>query len=87
MKGHQNNPQSQRILSRRDHAPGFEMDGSDSVLYLKATDLQKCINHKGVETRFLRWGGGMGCVCGESSPHNFMNMCKKWKIVLHMLYI
>ena len=70
VKGHQNNPQSQRILSRRDHAPGFEMDGSDSGLYLKATDLQKCINHKGVETRFL--GRGWGVV--SPLPLNFLTL-------------
>ena len=38
VKGHQNNPQIPRILPRRDHAPGFEIPGSATVLDLKATD-------------------------------------------------
>ena len=57
MKGHQNNPQSPRILSRRDHTTGFEMDGSDSVIYLKATDLQM---HKSQRRRNSFSGGGCG---------------------------
>ena len=28
VKGHRNNPQTPRILPRRDHAPGFEIPGS-----------------------------------------------------------
>ena len=30
VKGHQNNPQTPRILPRRDHAPGFDIPGSAS---------------------------------------------------------
>ena len=35
--GHQNNPQTPRILPRWDHAHGFEIPGSATVLDLKAT--------------------------------------------------
>ena len=36
VKGHQNNPQTPRILTRRDHGPGFEIHGSATVLDLEA---------------------------------------------------
>ena len=38
-KGHQNNPQTQRILPHWVHAPGFEISGSAPVLELQTTDL------------------------------------------------
>ena len=45
VKGHQNNLKTQRILPRRDHAPGFEIPGSATVLDLKAIDFDH-INSK-----------------------------------------
>ena len=38
VKGNQNNLQTPRILTRRDHAPGFKIPESATVLDLKPTD-------------------------------------------------
>ena len=46
VKGHQNNLQTPRILPRRDHAPGFEIPGSATVLDFKATDFEMPNSHR-----------------------------------------
>ena len=68
VKGHPNNPHTQRILPRRDYAPNFEIPGSATGLDLKATDFQKCLTHIGVGTRCLRSKSGCGESCALSTP-------------------
>ena len=63
-EGAPNNPQTPRIIPRQDHALGFEIPGSATVLDLKATDFDKCLSHIGVDIQCL-WGRGG---CGESPP-------------------
>ena len=61
-KGHQNNPQTPRILPRRDNAPGFEIPGSAPVEDLKAREFRKMPNS------YMHWNSvSMGVLVGVVS--------------------
>ena len=75
MKGHQNKPETPRILPRRDHVLCFEIPESATVLDLKA-DFDH-VNSKMPNSNMRRNSVSMEVGAGVVSPDaNLVNMCK-----------